>query len=58
LGLEIENNKIEVTRRQQTNMPGIFAAGDCTPGIMQIAKAVGEGCTAALEAINYVRTWK
>ena len=58
LGLEIENNKIEVTKRQQTNMPGIFAAGDCTPGIMQVAKAVGEGCIAALEAINYVRTWK
>lgn len=44
---------IEVNRRQQTNMPGIFAAGDITGHPYQMAKAVGEGCVAGLEAANY-----
>jgi thioredoxin reductase (NADPH) len=39
----------------QTNMPGVFAAGDVRSGAtMQIASAVGEGATAALLMRKYL----
>ena len=34
----------------QTSIPGLYAAGDCTGLPLQVAKAVGEGCIAALSA--------
>lgn len=58
IGALVENNKIVVDDKKMTNVPGLFAAGDCTPGIMQIAKAVGDGCIAGIEAIAYVRKLK
>jgi thioredoxin reductase (NADPH) len=58
IGALVENNKIIVDDKKQTNVPGLFAAGDCTPGIMQIAKAVGDGCVAGLESIAYIRNLK
>jgi len=58
LGAYVEKNKIMVDEKQATNVPGLFAAGDCTPGLMQISKAVGDGCVAGLEAISYVRNQK
>lgn len=58
MGALVEKNKIIVDEKQASNVPGLFAAGDCTPGLMQIAKAVGEGCTAGLEAVAYVRSIK
>jgi thioredoxin reductase (NADPH) len=58
IGALVENNKIVVDDKKMTNVPGLFAAGDCTPGIMQIAKAVGDGCIAGIEAIGYVRRLK
>lgn len=56
LGAYVEKNKIIVDEKKTTNVPGLFAAGDCTPGLMQISKAVGDGCVAGLEAIAYVRS--
>ncbi|OGO85261.1 MAG: thioredoxin reductase [Clostridiales bacterium GWD2_32_59] len=53
-GLEIESNMIKVNKNMETNMPGIFAAGDCTGKPFQVAKAVGEGLVAALSAASYV----
>jgi len=38
-----ERGCILVDRRQATNLEGVFAAGDCTCGGMQIATAVGGG---------------
>lgn len=56
LGLETsENNKIAVDEKRATNIPGIFAAGDCTPGIQQIAKAVCDGMIAGTEALKYLK---
>ncbi|MBE3575587.1 MAG: NAD(P)/FAD-dependent oxidoreductase [Firmicutes bacterium] len=52
--LEMENGNIKVDRHQATNVPGIFAAGDCTGRPYQLAKAVGEGQVAALEAASYL----
>ena len=46
---------VKVGRDMATNVPGVFAAGDVTGGIPQIATAVGEGCTAALKAYAYVK---
>lgn len=46
---------IAVNRKQETNIVGVYAAGDITGQPYQIAKAVGEGCIAGLEAASYVR---
>lgn len=56
LGLERRGEFIVVDEEQKTNIPGVFAAGDCTGGFMQISVAVGEGAKAGHAAINYIRT--
>ena len=49
-GLETEGAFIRVDRQMRTSVPGVYAAGDCTGLPLQVAKAVGEGCVAALAA--------
>ena len=49
-GLEAEGAFIRVDRRMATNIPHVYAAGDCTGQPLQIAKAVGEGNVAAISA--------
>lgn len=39
-----------VNREQETNIPGLYAAGDCTGRPLQVAKAVGEGLVAGQNA--------
>ena len=46
---------IAVDREMKTNLPGVFAAGDVTCGGLQIAIATGEGVSAALSALRYIR---
>ena len=46
---------IAVNRKQETNVAGIYAAGDICGPPWQMAKAVGEGCVAGLEAAAYAR---
>ncbi|HOJ35890.1 MAG TPA: NAD(P)/FAD-dependent oxidoreductase [Clostridiales bacterium] len=58
LGANVVDNKIEVNNDMETNIPGLYAAGDCTGGIMQVSTAVAEGAKAALNAIDYVRKKK
>lgn len=53
-GLAIANNVIAVNRNMETNIPGIYAAGDCTGAPYQLAKATGEGQVAALGAVRYL----
>lgn len=55
LGLEMENAYIKVNHDGKTNIPGIFAAGDCTGAPAQMATSVGNGCNAALSAIKLLR---
>lgn len=53
-GLIIEDGHILVNRKLETNISGIFAAGDCTGKPYQYMKAVGEGQVAALNAVSYL----
>ncbi len=52
--LDMETFKyIDTNRRQETNIPGIYAAGDIVVPPFQMAKAVGEGCVAGMAAATY-----
>ena len=53
-GLAVENGYVTVDRRMATNLPGLFAAGDCTGGPLQVAKAVGEGLIAGQSAAAFL----
>ena len=55
LGVMLENGNIKTDEHMATNVPGIFAAGDCTGGLLQIAKAVYQGAEAGLAAVRYLR---
>ena len=44
-----------VNNKMETTIPGLFAAGDCTGGTLQVFKAVYEGATAGLAIINYLK---
>jgi thioredoxin reductase (NADPH) len=57
-GLELENKAIKVNRFMETNMKGIYAAGDCTGRPYQVGKAIGEGNVAALQAVSYLHKLK
>jgi len=54
-GLEMDGAFIRVDRQMRTSLAGVFAAGDCTGLPLQVAKAVGEGCIAALAASQELR---
>lgn len=45
-----EQGYILVNRKQQTNIPGVFAAGDITGGVRQVITACAEGAIAALSS--------
>ncbi len=55
LGARIEENHIIVNNDMETTLPNVYAAGDCTGGILQISKAVYEGTKAGLSIINKLR---
>lgn len=55
IGAQTQNNKIIVDENMSTNIPGLYAAGDCTGGLLQISKAVYEGAKAGTEIIKYLR---
>ena len=54
-GLKMTGQFIRVNRSMETNIPGVFAAGDCTGKPLQIAKAVGEGLIAAQNAAKSIK---
>ena len=55
-GIELDDiGLIKTDKHLQTNIPGVFASGDVRSGAtMQIASAVGEGATAALNMREYL----
>ena len=52
LGIATKNDKILVDENMQTNIKGVFACGDCTGGLLQVSKAVYEGCKAGLSVTH------
>lgn len=57
-GAFTEGQNIKVNEKMETNIPGLYAAGDCIGGILQISTAVGEGAQAAMSMIPFVRRQK
>lgn len=55
LGILTNGDKIIVNEKMETNIPGIYACGDCTGGLLQISKAVYEGAVAGLEVIKQLK---
>lgn len=58
VGAVVEGNRIVTDETMQTTVPGLFAAGDCTGGVLQISTAVGEGAKAALAILSFLRNGK
>jgi len=56
MGAFIEKNVIVVDDNFMTNIPGLFAAGDCIGGLSQIAKAVSDGAQASIALNKYLRS--
>ena len=55
LGAAVDGNRIVTDERMMTTIPGLYAAGDCTGGLLQVAKAVYEGALAGTEAAKALR---
>src|SRR3989338_7837264 len=59
---EVQKNKfgeIITDKNCATNVPGLYAAGDVTDTpFKQIVVAVGQGCIAALRAVQYLNKYK
>lgn len=60
LGVALDDDMrfIQTDKGQRTSVPGIFAAGDICGPPWQVAKAVGEGCVAGLNAADYAKKLK
>lgn len=56
LGIVINGNDIKVNPDMSTNVPGVFACGNITGGLLQVCKAVYEGAEAGLSAVKYVKS--
>ena len=57
LGALTEDNAVIVDTNMRTNIPGLWAVGDCTPGMKQIAKAVYDGAVAGMDIVNSKKRW-
>lgn len=55
MGVLLRDGNVVVGAHMETNVPGIYAAGDCTGGLLQVAKAVYEGAEAGLAVVRYLR---
>ena len=56
--LDDEMKYIATNKKMGTSVPGVFAAGDICGPPWQMAKAVGEGCIAGIEAAAYAKKLK
>ncbi len=55
LGVITNKSSVVVDENQQTNLKGLYAAGDCTGGIKQVSTAVGQGAIAGKKIVGYLR---
>ncbi len=58
MGILTRNQSIIVNENQETNIEGLYAAGDCTGIFKQVSVAVGQGAIAGRQMIEYVRERK
>ena len=60
LGVQLDDDArfIKTNKQQETNIAGVYAAGDICGPPWQMAKAVGEGCVSGLAAAGYARKLK
>lgn len=58
IGAEVSGSSIVVDEAMHTTIPGLYAAGDCTGGLLQVAKAVYEGALAGSEMAKELRKSK
>ena len=56
LGVLAQGNTVVIDGKQQTNLEGLFAAGDCASDFKQISVAVGQGALAGKAIANYVKS--
>jgi thioredoxin reductase (NADPH) len=55
-GIKLDERGFVITDQfQQTNVPGIFAAGDICGRAFQVADAVGQGCVASISAYFFIK---
>jgi len=55
-GIELdENGNVKADEHQQTNIKGVYAAGDVTGGLYQVVFAAAEGARAGINACKYLR---
>ncbi len=55
MALDDEMKFLRTDKNQATSVAGVFAAGDICGPPWQVAKAVGEGCVAGVNAATYVK---
>ena len=55
MGIQLEGRSVKVDENMATNVPGVFAAGDCIGGMLQVASAVYEGAQAGTSAVKFLR---
>ena len=57
IGIQFDDEMkyIDTNKKMETNVPGVFAAGDICGPPWQMAKAVGEGCVAGITAATYAK---
>lgn len=61
LGVQLDMDTmthIDTNKKTETNVAGVYAAGDITGHPYQMAKAVGEGCVAGMNAANFAKKQK
>lgn len=56
MGILADGSTLVVDRKQQTNLEGVFAAGDCASDLKQVSVAVGQGAVAGKAIVEYVRS--
>lgn len=55
LGAIVNGNYIDVNENMNTNVPNLYAVGDCTGGLLQVSKAVCDGAKAGIDIIKKLR---
>lgn len=56
MGIITIGDSIKVNENMETNIPGLYACGNTTGGLLQISKSVYEGAVAGIAAANYIKS--